>query len=32
MTIDPFWAGVFCTVFLEMAALIVAGLWKTIKK
>ena len=32
MTIDPFWGGVLSTLFVEMAALIIAGVWKTLKK
>ena len=31
MMIDPFWAGVLSTIFVEMAALIIAGVYKTIK-
>ena len=32
MIIDPFWAGVLSTIFVEMAALIVAGVYRSIKK
>ena len=32
MVIDPYWAGVLSTIFVEMAALIIAGVYKTIKK
>jgi len=32
MLIDPFWAGVLSTLFVEMAALVVAGIYKAVKK
>lgn len=32
MIIDPFWAGVFSTIFVEMLVLIVAGVYKAMKR
>ena len=32
MIIDPFWAGVLSTIFVEMAALVIAGVYKAIKR
>ena len=32
MVIDPYWAGVLSTIFVEMAALIIAGVYKSIKR
>lgn len=32
MIIDPFWAGVLSTIFVEMAALVIAGIYKSITK
>lgn len=32
MTVDPFWAGVVSTIFVEMALLIFAGIYKSMKK
>lgn len=32
MVIDPYWAGVLSTIFVEMVALIVAGVYRSIKK
>jgi len=32
MMVDPFWAGVFSTVFVEMTLLILAGIYKSMRK
>ena len=32
MTVDPFWFGVFSTIFVEMALLVIAGIYKTFKE
>ena len=32
MIVNPFWLGVFATVFLEMAVLIILALWRSTRK
>lgn len=32
MTVDPFFAGVATTIFVEMAILVIAGIYRSLKK